>query len=61
MIPDTSRALSKLFGAAQTEKQLAARMSVLIDKSGLVRMVDTDVRVVTYGADGLEKIKEQGK
>ena len=57
LLPDTSRALSKLFGAAQTDKQLAARMSVFVDKTGVVRWVDTDVHVATHGADALEKIR----
>ena len=60
LIPDTSRSLSQLFGAAQTDKQLAARMSVLIDKAGIVRWIDTDVQVKTHGADVLSKINELG-
>lgn len=58
MIPDTSRALSQIYGAAQNDKQLAARMSVLIDKAGIVRWIDTDVHVQTHGADVLAKIGE---
>ena len=58
LIPDTSRAISKQFGAAQTDEQLAARMSILIDKAGIVRWIDTDVHVQTHGADVLAKIKE---
>ncbi len=60
LIPDTARSLSKLFGAAQNDKQLAARMSLFIDKTGLVRWVDTDVHVATHGADVLAKMKELG-
>ena len=58
LISDTSRSLSKLFGAAQTDKQLAARMSLFIDQSGTVRWVDTDVKVATHGHDALEKIRK---
>lgn len=59
LVPDASRSLSKLFGAAQTDKQLAACMSVFIDKTGVVRWVDTDVQVASHGADVLAKIQEQ--
>ena len=60
LIPDTSRALGKQFGAIQNDDELAARMSVLIDKQGIVRYVDTDVRVQSHGADILAKINELG-
>ena len=58
LIPDTSRALSRQFGALQNDDELAARMSVLIDKAGVVRWIDTDVRVQTHGSDALAKIRE---
>lgn len=60
LLADASRALSMQFGAAQTDKQLAARMSVLIDKGGIVRWIDTDVQVKSHGADVLAKIGELG-
>ncbi len=60
LVPDTKRELSMLYGAAQNDKQLTARMSVLIDKSGIVRWIDTDVQVQTHGADVLAKIGELG-
>ena len=53
LVPDTKRELSKLFGAAQNDQQLAARMTLLIDKQGIVRLVDTNVHVRTHGADVL--------
>ena len=59
-IPDTSRALGKQFGAIQNDDELAARMSILIDKNGIVRWIDTDVHVQTHGADVLAKVKELG-
>ena len=60
LIPDTQRKLGKLYGAVQNDNEREARMSVLIDKSGVVRWVDTDVHVQTHGTDVLDKIKELG-
>ncbi len=60
LIPDTSRQLGKQFGAIQNDDELAARMSILIDKAGVVRWIDTDVHVQTHGADVLAKINELG-
>ena len=60
LIPDTSRALGKQFGAIQNVDELAARMSILIDKQGIVRWIGTDVHVQTHGADALAKISELG-
>ncbi len=58
LIPDTSRQLGKQFGAIQNDDELAARMSILIDKAGIVRWIDTDVQVKTHGADVLSKINQ---
>jgi peroxiredoxin len=58
MVPDTQRRLSKLYGAVRNDKQLAARMSVLIDKQGIVRFVDTNVNVAMHGADMIARIRE---
>lgn len=60
LIPDPERKLSLLYGATQNKQQLAARMSVLIDKSGTVRLVDTHVHIATHGADLLEKMRDLG-
>ena len=60
LLPDTTRQLSMLYGAAQNKRQLAARMSVLIDKTGVVRWIDTDVHVESHGADVLAKINQLG-
>jgi peroxiredoxin len=60
MVPDTDRRLSMLYGAAANDRQLAARMSVFIDKQGVVRFVDTNVNVMTHGTDTLNKMREQG-
>jgi peroxiredoxin (alkyl hydroperoxide reductase subunit C) len=60
LLPDTKRELTRLYGATQDDKQLAARMSVLIDKAGIVRWIDTDVHVSTHGVDVLAKMRELG-
>ena len=60
LIPDTSRQLGKQWGAIQNDDELAARMSILIDKRGIVRWIDTDVHVQTHGADVLAKLRELG-
>jgi peroxiredoxin len=60
LVPDTSRKLSLLYGAVQTPTDLDSRMSVLIDKSGIVRWIDRDVQVSTHGADVLAKMRELG-
>jgi peroxiredoxin (alkyl hydroperoxide reductase subunit C) len=58
LIPDSDRALCLLYSAAQDKADLAARQSVLIDKSGIVRWIDTDVHVSTHGVDVLAKMRE---
>jgi peroxiredoxin Q/BCP len=60
LLSDTERKLSLLYGAAQDKTDLAARQSVLIDKSGVVRWIDGDVHVEIHGADVLAKMRELG-
>jgi peroxiredoxin len=60
LIPDTDRKLSLLYGAVQTPTDLDSRMSVFIDKHGIVRFIDRDVNVMTHGADVLNTIRELG-
>ena len=60
LLPDTDRKLSLLYGAAQTPTDLDSRMTVLIDKSGIIRWIDRDVNVKTHGADVLAKMRELG-
>lgn len=57
LVPDTARKLSMLYGAAQDVTDLATRMSVLIDKAGLVRLIDRDVQVKTHGQDVLARMR----
>lgn len=60
LLPDTQRTICKLYGAARSDNDLAARQSILIDKNGIVRWIDTEVDVHTHGADMLVKLRELG-
>jgi peroxiredoxin len=58
LLSDTERKISLLYGASQDKTDLAARQSILIDKIGVIRWIDTDINVRTHGADMLVKIRE---
>lgn len=60
LIPDTQRSLSKLYGAVRNDNQRAARMTILIDKQGVVQFVDTNVQVQTHGDDMLAVMRRTG-
>ena len=57
LIPDTDRNLSILFGAAYSRLQLPSRMSVLIDKAGIVRLIDKQINPRTHGVDMVAKLR----
>ncbi len=58
LLPDTGRNLCLLYGATTNTTDLAARMSVFIDKNGVVKWIDKNVNVATHGADVLAKMRE---
>ena len=60
LLPDVGRNLSILYGAANSPNQLSSRMSVLIDKEGVVRWIDKQINVRTHGEDVLRKLRELG-
>ena len=60
MVPDEGRNLSLLYGATDDPTQKALRMSVFIDKDGIVRFIDKDVHVMTHGTDILDEMKAIG-
>jgi peroxiredoxin len=60
LIPDEGRNVSILYGAAQNPNQLASRMSVLIDKNGIVRLIDKQVDIQTHGADIILQMRRLG-
>jgi peroxiredoxin Q/BCP len=57
LIPDEGRNLSILYGAANSPNQMASRMSVLIDKQGMVRWIDKQINVKTHGQDVLARLR----
>ncbi len=58
LLPDVGRNLCFLYGAVETPTDLAKRMSVLVDKDGIVRFIDRDVAPETHGEDLLAHLKE---
>ena len=60
VLSDTMRQIAFAYGAVQDAGEAPSRLSFLIDKQGIVRWIDTDVRVQTHGADVLAKIGELG-
>ena len=60
MIPDVGRNLSLLYKAADDPTQKSLHMSIFIDKDGIVRFIDKDVRVMTHGTDILDEMKTAG-
>lgn len=56
-IPDTERRISYLYGATQDFTSLAGRQSVFIDKQGVVRFIDRQVRTGTHGKDVMKKLE----
>ncbi len=61
LLPDTGRNLSILYSAANSPNQTSSRMSVLIDKQGIVRWIDKQINPTTHGLDVMAKIKELEK
>lgn len=60
LLPDPERKVSLLYGAVQSQDQLAARMSILIDKEGIVQLVDTNINIRTHGTEILDKMRILG-
>ena len=58
LLPDTGRNLSILYGAAHSPNQTSSRMSVLIDKQGIVRWIDKQINPTTHGTDVVARVKE---
>jgi peroxiredoxin Q/BCP len=58
LLPDTGRQLSMLYGAAHSPNQSSARMSILIDKNGLVRWIDKQISPTTHGADVVAQVQK---
>ncbi len=59
LLPDTDRKISLAFGAVQSKEQMAARMSVFIDKDGVVRWIDNQIDPRTHGKDVLARLQSE--
>lgn len=59
LIPDTDRKICFTFGAVQSKEQMAARLSVFIDKDGTVRWIDKQMNPRTHGADVLARLQRE--
>lgn len=61
LIPDVGKNLSMLYESALSPDQPApGRLTVLIDRDGIVRFIDRAVQVRTHGPDMLLKMRELG-
>ena len=57
LLPDPDRRLCLLFGAVHTKEQMAARMSVLINRNGTIAWIDKQISPRTHGQDVLAKVR----
>jgi peroxiredoxin len=60
LLPDPGHQLCLLYGSVVSPDQMSSRMSVLIDKNGIVRWIDKQIDPRHYGEDVLVKMKELG-
>jgi len=60
LLPDPGHQLCLLYGSVNSPDQMSSRMSVLIDKDGVVRWIDKQIDPRHYGDDVLAKMKELG-
>ncbi len=60
LIPDTLRNICILYGAINNNTGLASPESIVIDKKGIVRIIDRDVHTETHASDILTKMREIG-
>jgi len=58
-LPDTGRNVTLLYNNLLADTR-SGRMSVLIDKEGIVRLIDKDVHIRTHGAEMLARMREMG-
>ena len=59
-LSDSNREIALAYGAVQNATEAPSRLTFLIDKTGVVRWIDSDVQVKSHGADVLAKIGELG-
>jgi peroxiredoxin len=56
LLPDTGRNICLLYGAVNNIQDMAQRRTILIDKDGIVRSIDSQVNPATHGPDMLALI-----
>lgn len=57
LIPDPDRKICLAYGAVQAPDQMATRMTVIIDRDGIVRDIDRQITPRTQGPDVLAKLR----
>lgn len=60
VVSDPQRKIALAYGAVQDATQAPSRLTLLIDKNGIVRWIDTDVQVKSHGAEVLAKVQQLG-
>ena len=58
LAPDEGRQLCLLYGATTTPLELASRMSVLIDKRGIVRWIEKNINTAKHVSDVLQQMSQ---
>lgn len=63
LLSDEDRAVIKRYGVFNAQDNCAQRVSFLVDKEGIVRAIDREVKPVTHGKDLVKLVKQwlQGK
>jgi peroxiredoxin (alkyl hydroperoxide reductase subunit C) len=58
LLPDPGHQLCLRYGSVVSPDQMSSRMSILIDKNGIVRWIDKQIDPRHYGDDVLAKMRE---
>ncbi len=59
LLPDGARTICLAYGAVKSKEQMAARMSVLINKDGKIAWIDKQMNPRTHGADVVARLKQE--
>jgi alkyl hydroperoxide reductase subunit AhpC len=59
-VPDTQRHLILLYEALNFDTHLAVEQSVLIDKAGIVRMIDKNPHPTRHAHEVLQRMRDMG-
>lgn len=58
LLSDEDRAVIKRYGVFNPQDNCAQRISFLVDKEGVVRAIDREVKPMTHGQDLVKQVKE---